>query len=243
MIPNEEYLRAVYGNTPEMAFVLLESKYREKLQANLEGCDGSGAFDTHVTEYMQHAQAAADALGLDLFDFGRAPSYREGNVYKTYKDFISTVDQFKVQVQIKNARNILRYSVGLDVDQKNKLRNYVDQIKKVIDAATSLPTKKKERLFDLINTFLEEVDRDRAPWDRFADVFIGIAHLGGEAARELEPARKLIDSIARLLGRAKEFEHDAPQLPPGQQPRQIPGPPQELAASRDGGGMTDEVPF
>jgi hypothetical protein len=48
----------------------------------------------------------------------------------------------------------------------------------------------------------------------YADLVIGFAHIGGEVAKELEPARKLINSIARLLGRAKEFEDSAPKLPP-----------------------------
>jgi len=77
----------------------------------------------------------------------------------------------------------------------------------------------------LINAFLAEADRDRAPWDKFADLVICLAHIGGEVAKELEPARKLINSIARLLGRAKEFEDSAPKLPPPEQSRRIPGPP------------------
>jgi hypothetical protein len=51
----------------------------------------------------------------------------------------------------------------------------------------------------LINAFLAEVDRDRTPWDKFADLVIGLAHIGGEVAKELEPACKLINSIAHLL--------------------------------------------
>jgi hypothetical protein len=37
MIPRDEYLQAIRGNTPELAFVYLESKYREKLNSNLDG--------------------------------------------------------------------------------------------------------------------------------------------------------------------------------------------------------------
>jgi hypothetical protein len=242
MIPHEEYLLALRGNTPEMAFVLLETKYREKLNSNLEGSDNSGSFDAYVIEYMHHTQAAARALGLDILDAWTVPSHSRSNLYDIYKDFTAAVDQFKVHVQIDDARTIIRYSVNLDPDDKNKLRNYVAEIKRVIDAS-ALSTRKKERLFDLINAFLAEVDRDRAPWDRFADMVIGLAHLGGDAAQELEPARKLINSIARLLGRAKEFEDSTPRLPPRQEPRRIPGPPKDLDLTRPRGDLDTEIPF
>jgi hypothetical protein len=242
MIPHDEYLQAIRGNTPEMAFVYLESKYREKLNANLEGSDNSGSFDAYVIEYMHHTQAAARALGLDILDAWSVPSHSQRELYNLYKDFTAAVDQFKVLVQIENARSRLRYSVGLDSDEKDKLRTYVAEIKKVIDSS-SLSQKKREQLYDLINAFLAEVDRDRAPWDRFADMVIGIAHLAGEAAQELEPARRLINSIARLLGRAKEFEDSAPRLPLPHKPRRIPGPPKELVAPSKRGDMDDEIPF
>jgi hypothetical protein len=241
MIPHEEYLQAIRGNAPEMAFVLLEAKYRERLNDNLSGSDSSASFDAYVIEYMHHTQAAARALGLDILDAWTVPSHNSHSLYNFYRDFTAAVDQFKVHVQIDYARCFLRYSVSLDIDEKDKLRNYVAEIKKVIDAS-SLSTKKRERLYDLINAFLTEVDRDRAPWDRFADMVIGIAHLGGEAAQELEPVRKLINSIARLLGRAKEFEDSTPRLPTPQKPRRIPGPPQALNSPARGGDM-EEVPF
>jgi hypothetical protein len=65
---------------------------------------------------------------------------------------------------------------------------------------------KKERLYAKTNSFLAEVDRDRTRFEQFSKLVIALALLGGEAAQEFEPARKLINSIARLLGRSKEFE-------------------------------------
>jgi hypothetical protein len=156
---------------------------------------------------------------------------------------LPAVDHFKVQVQIDHARSYNRFSVALDPTEKDKLRNYVAQIKKVIEEC-SLAQPKKERLYDKINNFLAEVDRDRTPYDQFADLVINLAHLGGEAAQELEPARKLINSIARLLGRAKEFEDSAPTLAPSPKHRQIPAPQKTLPPppNKDG-DMEDDIPF
>jgi hypothetical protein len=242
MIPVDDYQEAVRGKSPELAFVYLEQRFRDKLNSNLEGADNSHSFDVCVIEYMNHTKAAARALDLDILDSWGVPSHQQHNLSDLFNDFTAAIDYFKVQVSIDNARSTLRFSVELDTDEKDKLRNYVGEIKKVIDRS-SLAQKKRERLYDLINAFLVEVDRDRTPWDRFADLVIGLAHLGGEAAQELEPARKLIDSIARLLGRTKESEDAASKLPPSAQRRQIPGPPKILPSPKKRGEMDDEIPF
>jgi hypothetical protein len=245
MIPPEEYAPAVRGKDPLLAFVTLEAKFREKLNANLDQSDGSGAFDNYVIEYMNHTIAAARALNLDVLDAWDVPSHNRHNLFDTYKDFTAAVDNLKVQVHIERAINLNRFSVALSTDDKDQLRNYVAQIKTVLDNS-SLPTPKKERLYDKINAFLAEVDRDRTPWEQFADLVIGLSHLGGEAAQELEPARKLINSIARLLGRGKEFEDSAQSLPPPQKPRQIPGPKKKIAPPARNAQMADmdeEIPF
>ncbi|HEV3184261.1 MAG TPA: hypothetical protein VGZ49_05240 [Xanthobacteraceae bacterium] len=235
MISDDEYLEAIRGNSPEMAFVRLESKYRAKLNANLEGNESSGHFNECVVEYMNHTISAHNALGLDVLDFYSTPARNDSKLYDIFHNFTTVVDEFKVRAQIKNARGILRYSVALKSDEKDKIRTYVMEIKKVIDRSSTLSQRKKERLFDLINDFLAEVDRDRAPWDRFADLVIGVAHLGGEAAQELEPARKLINSIARLLGRSKESEDSTPS--------RIPAPPKKLSPPEKRDDSDDEIPF
>jgi hypothetical protein len=113
------------------------------------------------------------------------------------------------------------------------LRRYVSEIKRLIDGA-SLMQWKKERPYDLMNSFLAEVDRDGAPWDRFADLVVGLAYLGGEAAKDLKPARELVDSIARLLGRSREIEDSAPKLP---------GPPKRIPPPKERDTPDDEIPF
>jgi hypothetical protein len=243
MIPHDKYAAAVRGNDPELAFVHLESEYRDVFNKKLEDSDNSNSYDAYVIEYMNHTIAAARALELHILDQWTIPSHSSHGLHDLFRDFTTAVDHFKVQVQIDHARSHNRFSVVLDTTEKDKLRNYVAQIKRVI-GDSSLPLPKKERLYDKINNFLAEVDRDRTPYEQFADLVINLAHLGGEAAQELEPARKLINSIARLLGRNKQFEDSEPRLPPAPKPRQIPSPPKGLPPpQKKRGDMDDEIPF
>jgi hypothetical protein len=241
MIPHNEYEAALRDNDPELAFVHLESMYRSALNNNLENTDNSNSFDVYVIEYINHTIAAAHALGLDFLDQWKVPSHTNNlRLHVHFKDFTTAVDHFKVQVQIDHARRRNRFSVPLDPAEKETLRHYVAQIKKVIDES-SVAQPKKERLYDKINVFLAEVDRDRTAYEQFADLAINLAHLGGEAAQELEPARRLINSIARLLGRSKEVEEST--LPPSPPQRRIPPPRKTLPPPQKKDDMDDEIPF
>ncbi len=243
MISPEEYASALRTNDAEVAFVRLESKFRAALDARLENSDNNFSCDRAVIEYMNHTLAAAKSLGLKGFDVWEVPSHgasrRNSGVSDPYHDFVTAVDHFKVQVQIREAKSYNRYSVALDTNEKDKLRAYVAKIKNVIDNST-LSTAKKERLYNKINAFLAEVDRDRTGFEQLANLTISLAHLGGEAAKELEPARNLLHTINVFLGRAKEFEGSATALPPSSAPEQLPAPPKQLPAPET---VDDDIPF
>jgi hypothetical protein len=239
MISPEEYASAMRTGDAEVAFVQLETKFRAALDAKLENSDSNYSYDNAVIEYMNHTLAAAKSLDLKGFDEWAVPSHANRNIGDRYRDFVTAVDHFKVQVQIRQAKSYNRYSVALDSNEKDKLRSYVAQIKKVIDDS-SLGTSKKERLYDKINSFLAELDRERTRFEQLADLTMSLAHLGGEAAKELEPARKLLHTINVFLGRAKEFEDSATALPPPATPAQLPAPPKQLPAPKT---IDDEIPF
>jgi hypothetical protein len=240
MIPIDEYAKIIRGRTPEMAFLELESRYRSVLERKMEHIENNYSYNSIAIEYMNHTLAAAQTLHLDILNGWSVPSHADRDLSDRFHDFTTAVDNFKVQVAIDHARGENQFSVALSKPQKDQIRHFVQQIKDVIDNS-HLATEKKERLYDLINQFLAEVERDRTSWQVFSDLIIGVAHLGSEAAKELEPARKFIDSISRLLGRAKEFEDSAPQLPPPSTPRQLPPPPKN--ALPKGGDLDDEIPF
>lgn len=131
------------------------------------------------------------------------------------------VDQFAVHAQINHIRRPPKDTVTLEASEKRILRHYVEQIKEVIDKSPLLVAK-KERLFDRINHFLEEVDRDRTALQKFNDMVISLSHTGGEAAEELEPAWKWVKLIGALLGARQENEQA--KLPKPVTPKKLPHP-------------------
>ncbi len=128
MISPEEYASALRTNDAEVAFVRLESKFRTALSAKLENSENNFSYDSAVIEYMNHTLAAAKSLDLKGFDVWEVPhgaGRRNNDVSDRYNDFVTAVDHFKVQVQIREAKSYNRYSVALDTNEKDKLRAYV----------------------------------------------------------------------------------------------------------------------
>src|ERR1700687_2912381 len=125
-------------------------------------------------------------------------------------------------MRLAQARHQDQYSVALGETEKRKIRHYIEQIKKIIEDSP-LGIEKKEALFDRINDFLKELDRDRTRLEIFSDFIITIAHAVGDATKELEPIKGFIVSIARVLGYGKSLENSAPKLPPSRT-KQIEGP-------------------
>jgi hypothetical protein len=248
MISDFDILQALQTSRgqPELAFVYLERKLRDTLNDRLRSLDREDGFDisnSYYIEYINHTIAAAKGLGLDILQNWKLPSHNQyQNISDIYRDFTADVDHYSFQMRLTHARHQEQYSVALDASEKRKIRHYVEQIKTIIEDS-NLDTKKKEALFDQINAFLKELDRDRTRQEVFSDLFISIAHTFGEATKELEPIRGFIDSIARVLGYGKEREDSAPKLPPART-KQIEGPKREDPPKGSGRRTTDdEIPF
>lgn len=105
---------------------------------------------------------------------------------------------------------------------------------------SSLQPAKKECLFDKINAFIAELDKDRTPLQKFNDVVLSLAHTGGEAAKELEPAWKWVRLGAAILGVRQETEQTklpAPRKRLEAPKRQLP-PPKPETVGHSGSDMT-----
>lgn len=246
MISEDDFAAAAGVSDPNMAFVRLETRFRKVLEGNLEASQNNYSYGAAIGEYMNHTLAAAQFFKLDFLDFFEVPDPNDETISDTYRHFMTLVDAFKVRVQLEYVRSPIEFSVGLSNSDKEKLRFYVAQMKPIIDAA-NLTEQKRDALHDKLNKFLEEVDRNRAPWTRFGDIVISMANVGGEAFEKLEPARKWIDSIAKLLGHNKEIENSQPKLPKPTQKKIEDQRPRSTTpttrAVKTRGDMDDEIPF
>jgi hypothetical protein len=147
-----------------------------------------------------------------------------------------------------NAPRVRKNSVGLDGNTKIKIYHYVSQIRNAIEAA-ELPDSKRDALYSKLNIFVSEVDKVRTGLEAGMAVYIAICDGIGQGFKKLEPARRWVDSIAALLGRAKEVEDSLrPSLPPPLERKRLEPPQLKLPSPaepqpRPIHDLDDDIPF
>jgi hypothetical protein len=166
----------------------------------------------YYLSYINRTVAAAKTLGIEIFQNWEVPSHERNSLWGEYQEFNTGVEHYLVQVQIMHSRRVRGYSVQLDASTKSKIRHYLEKIREIVDRL-EVPLPKKEALTAKITALSDEVDRDRTRFDAYAGLALEMAATGGEVAKKLNPARKFLDTIASLLGYAKQAEDARPSLP------------------------------
>lgn len=227
----DEEVYAELPDDPELAFLLLEKHFREQCEAKLKATENHTETQTIYVEYISKVVAAIRELGIEAKFETKIPRIQDVS-FHTYAEFGKDVEHYRTGLQIRHARRSKGYSVRFDGATKEKIRHHLDQLRGIIDKL-EVNAGKKEALFDRLNDFAKELDRDRTRFESWGAVVIQAAEVLGDAAEAAEPARKWLDSIGRLIWGAKEKENETKQLPPPKEIKQI-EPPKKL---------DDEIPF
>ncbi len=248
MISDEEL--AQLPEDPTLAFVEFEKILRarvdeQELQAFKLADEGvavpsSYSLSSYKRDYINKILAAAKAYDIPVLQGWRVPAAQD-DVDDIYINFAAEVDHFTTQVRIQNAPRNRQNSVGLDGNTKARIHHYIQRIRDAIERATDLPVDKRRfPTTAKLNDFAAAVDKARTPLQAGMAVYIAVCDGIGQGFKKLEPARKMIDSIAALLGRAKEAE-DRLRLPSPPELRRIEPPHGQLEPppiSED-----EEIPF
>lgn len=242
MITDEELSQL--PDDPELAFVEFEKvvrrRYYEAEQQVAEMQYGNS--DSYRLEYINKVLAAARVYGISELAKWNVPAVND-RIFDAFAQFTSDVDHFTTQIRIRHVPRNRQVSVGLDSTTKAKIHHLIQQIRSIIEGA-DLPTNKQDALYGKLNRFAAEVDRTRTGLGASMAVFIEICDGIGQGFEKLEPAKKLIDSIAALLGRAKDVEDSLrPQLPVPEERRQLEAPRKQLAPPSSPPDLDDEIPF
>jgi hypothetical protein len=223
---------------PDQAFAKFEQIARTRLFEALRNAQGYES-EALQLEYMNQVVGAANAFGIEGVRDLKVP-VTNSFVYNHYADFLRQVDNYTIQIRIHAVGRSRRYSVALDGPTKLKVRHYIAQIKGLIESA-GLPADKKDALLRKLSSFVDELDRTRTTFQAVAEMWLAFCGVVGEGFEKLEPARKWLDSIANVMGKAKELEDlNRPRLPgPEERPRLEP-PRKDSSTSKS---PDDEMPF
>jgi hypothetical protein len=231
---------------PDLAFRQLEKKFRREMNEALNQLDERESGNIYYLSYINRTVAAAKTLGIEVFKDWEIPSHERNSLWGEYQEFNTAVEHYLVQVQIMHSRRVRGYSVQLDASTKSKIRHYIEKIREIVDRL-EVPLPKREALTAKITALSDEVDRDRTRFDAYAGLALEMATTGGDVAKKLNPARKFLDTIASLLGYAKQAEDVRPSLPaPHERKRLTPPRKERLPApppSPQPDLLDDDIPF
>jgi hypothetical protein len=204
----------------------------EKINALVQ--EQQGDADVYYLEYINKVLAAARAFKIDGLKGWELPSV-DGNCWQAYRGFVHDVDFCTTQIRINQAGRNRSNSVGLDGNTKAKIHSYVQKIRIVLDKA-ELPELKRDLLFRKLDAFVVEVDKARTSLQSVASVYLTVCTVIGEGFNKLEPVRRFINSIATLIGNAKDVEDSLRALPLSTKP--LDPPRKQLPAPND-----EDIPF
>jgi hypothetical protein len=229
-----------YSDLPddnELAFLRLENRFRRQLREKTEQ-KGQIAPDLYL-EYINKVHAAVRALDLPILAQFKSPAL--GQAVNGYSEISPEIENFIIQVKIRNGRRTKGYSVALDATTKEKIRHLIGQIRSMVDKL-DVDIRKKEAFYARINALSDEIDRDRTKYGAYAALLIEMSNTAGKVARNLNPARKLLNNIGRLFGLAQDLESSEPQLRLEAPRRRLP-PPNDAGAGTSDAETEPSVPW
>lgn len=236
---SDENLYAELPEDPEQAFLILEQRFRDECNRQINSAHESERTDVYYVDYIAQVLATINALGLEAEFDAQVPKIEEVD-YNTYLNFGKDVKYYRTMLEIKRGRRVQKFSVRFDGSTKQKIRHHLTKVREIVENM-EVSQDKKEALLLKIGALEQEVDRDRTRFEAYAALVIESAGVLGDAADKLESVRKWLDTIGRVIWGAKK-EEDAKQLPPPAELKRI-QPPQTTEQLPENDNLDDDIPF
>lgn len=230
---------------PELAFLELEKRFSQELARTLNESFGDSDSTEDYLRYMSRTLAAKQALGLSVLGDWSVPAAPNFSI-DLYRNFRSDVEHYRTTFEIRHSRRNKGLTVRFDATAKAKLRHYLTQIREIVDKL-EVDDWKREDIYRAIQALELEIDRARSRLGVVGDFFVKVGAIVGETAEKAEPARKWIDSIARVIWGAQIAERT--ETLPRPERKELPAPPRRISTSKRQAPAAqlerkdDEIPF
>lgn len=236
---SDENLYAELPGDPEKAFLILEQRYRDECTQKINSAHANEQINIFFVDYIAQVLGAIKELGLETKFDAEVPRIRDVD-YNTYLEFGKDVLYYRTMLEIRHGRRNQTFSVQFDTATKRKIRHHLTQVRDIVEKL-EINQNKKDELLIKIGALEQEVDRNRTRFETYAALVIESAGVLGDAVDELEPIRKWLDTIGRVIWGAKK-EEDTKQLPPPAEHKRIeaPGAPEPPPKSDN---LDDDIPF
>ena len=223
---------------PEMAFAVLQQRKYETLENIWRSSEGSSRHEQQ--RYVDTLIAFDEVHNLGIFVDYKGPQGEGISFDKFFDRFLRHAEIASQKIKMEAARRRktgAQTTIVLDATAREAIHVLINAIREKLNEL-SLPENKRESLFNKLNAFAAEVDRNRTRTEAFLAFVVDLGRTAGAVKNELEPVRQPIDRILDIIEKAVN-SNDA--LPPWKDRKRIEGPPKRIAPPQQ--DLDDDIPF
>ncbi|BAL78926.1 hypothetical protein [Bradyrhizobium cosmicum] len=198
--------------------------------------------------FMNIVVAAAKKFEIEPISSLMMPRNQEYDD-QTFRQFQSDLDFFVTQLVLENSARAKRDSVSVSSDLKAKIRTYLHHLRDAIEKS-DLDEDKRGKLLDQLDAFEAELEKRRLPLMTVTLMVIALASAPGGLWSTGEAAQRLVASIFKVVGEAKNADDEArkrliPVEPPKAiaPPRAPEGERKPIPRRRASNDLDDDIPF
>lgn len=240
MSDNDAYSSNKYldlPDDPEEAFAVLQQREYKVLEEIWENDRGGGWLPER--RYIDTLVAFDEVHDLGVLTTYRNPPHSDREFGDFFQDFRRHAEITSQKIMMEAARRVkvgAQQVLVLDTTARQAIHALINALREKLNELT-LPEVKRESMFNKLNAFAAEVDRNRTRPEAFYAFAVETARAAREVNDEIKPLQNTIDRVFDWLDKAKKA-WDA--LPPWNERKKIEGPPKQLPQP---GPIDDEIPF
>lgn len=223
---------------PETAFAVLQQRKYADLERIINSDNVSSWYNER--RYVDILTAFDEVHNLGIFPAFGSPPFGDDDFSTFFHDFRRCAEMSSQKIKMEEARRLktgAQTVIVLDATARKAIHILINAIREKLNEL-SLPENKREALFNKLNVFAAEVDRDRTRTEAFLSFVVDIGRASRELNDELKPLLQKSDRIIDLIEKAKKWTD---MLPPWKERMKIDGPPKRLAPPQN--DIDDEIPF
>ena len=238
---DEEEILNKYLNLPddpEMAFAQLQQREYSTLEQIWADDSDRGWY--YERRYVDTLIAFDEVHDLGILTAYRNPPTGTNDFAEFFQDFRRQAEVASQKIMIEAARRLktgAQEVVVLEAPARDAIHKLIGAIREKLNEL-SLPEGKREALFNKLNAFAAEVDRNRTRTEAFLAFVVELGRAGKDVGEALKPIQETIDRVLDFVEKAKKLR-DA--LPPWAERRKVEGPRKRLPSPEQ--ELDDDIPF
>ena len=205
---------------PQAAFLeivrLAQNRLKEKERTIADDQYGWQELNDGRHSFMNVVVAAGKRFGIEPFLSMQVPQVSSFDD-SSYRQFMADLEHYIVQMLIDNSIRSKRDSVSIDPKAKDKIRGYINGLKKCIDNST-LTESKRAALLEKLAKFEAELDKKRVSFLSAARITIEILAIPGALWGSYEMVSRLSSNVLQVIGEAKAIDDETRELPSFERP-------------------------